>query len=210
MSLKTHYPPRIHKPALWHMTLLANTKHTIAPHWQSLLWNANTDYISTLEHVSRNFWQMAAICKLLHPCDKQDGRMRTISKRRWRAFRMLTCPGNVSLVNGPEGVRVYVIDFVRKPRFQTKDATRNTPYTQLQPLPCWVRDQLNVPHSRRPWLSTTNIWRVTSTNIPRDDNVSFVATTSTTLRRNKTAHTCDLHASSDAGPRCTEHMMNLL
>jgi hypothetical protein len=42
--------------------------------------------------------------------------MCTIIKRRRRAFRMLTCPGNVLLVKGQEGVRVLLILY-EKARF---------------------------------------------------------------------------------------------
>lgn len=86
--------------------------------------------------------------------------MRTITKCRGRTFRMLTCPGNVFLVKDRNENRCMLLILCEKASFEKKVATRNPLCTQLQPLTCWVRDQLNFPHSRRPWLSATNTRRM--------------------------------------------------
>lgn len=109
-------------------------------------------------------------------------------------WRMLTGPGTVIFVKGQEeGCMLLILS--EKARFETKDATGNTSSNSIQPPTCLVSDQLNVPHYRRPWLSTTNIWRMNSTNMTRDAKVTSITQTFVTLNsrnRDKMCFTCTL------------------
>ena len=135
--------------------------------------------------------------------------MRTINKCRGRAFRMLTCAGNVFLVKDRNKNRCMLLILCEKAGFETKVATRNTLYTQLRPLTCWVRDQLNVPHSRRPWLSATNIRRM----IPPTHRRTIRFSSQLRFLTHWDVTKVHIHAiymlSVEAGIRCTECWRNL-
>lgn len=133
------------------------------------------NYTSILECVLKNYRQKAVIVhRLIHV----TRRLCSINKCRRHThedWSQTPADAGILVKRQEEGCMLLILN--EKARFETKDATTHASYNQHQLRSCLVSDQLNDPHYRKPWLSTTNIWRMNSTNITRDAEVSLITQT---------------------------------